>query len=175
MELKEVVPEFTICVETTRRCSLRCPYCYVVSRPLPKGREVGLGEIGDFIERLLPALEGRDIGVHLTGGEIFTRPGALALIKRLLTLPLLLSVGTNGVYVPEEVFELPAESLELQFSVDGTLPVHSLTREKGERTYRNLKKALEKGFLPTIRTTVHPGNLGAMVDFHRSLDALASS
>ncbi len=175
MELKELFPEFQVSVETTRRCSLKCPYCYVVARRLPRAREIGLKEIGDFIERLTPALEGRKVGVHLTGGELFTRPDALALVKRLLSLPLLLSLGTNGVSLPRELFELPPERLELQFSIDGTLPIHSLTRERGERAYANLGKALERGFRPTIRTTVHRGNLGSMADFYRSLNALASS
>ncbi|MDQ7779084.1 MAG: radical SAM protein [Planctomycetota bacterium] len=82
---------FTVIIEATRRCNLRCRHCYVVGRP---GRqELSNADISALLRDLRKA---GTLFVTFTGGEALLRDGIIKLLARSAELGLATQLLTNA-------------------------------------------------------------------------------
>lgn len=141
----------------TRRCNLRCPFCFYLARaeePEPDAPELSLGEI-EKISRSL----GRLLWLAFSGGEIFLRSD-LVEISRLFydnNKPAIMLYPTNG-QLPDLIRESTERILKrcgnsaivVKLSLDGVNGAHDALRnkpgcfEKVMRTYSLLAELSER-------------------------------
>ena len=82
-------------LSVTDRCNLRCIYCMSDDMTfLPRNEVLSLEELFEVAQAFV-ALGVRRI--RLTGGEPLVRQGLVELVKQLSTLPVELSMSSNGV------------------------------------------------------------------------------
>ncbi|MGH7786765.1 MAG: radical SAM protein [Candidatus Binatia bacterium] len=134
-------------MELTRRCNLRCSMCHTWE--LTPGHELSAAEVAGILAQM-PHLNWLD----LTGGELFLRQDALAVIEAACAAPSLgvLHFPTNGwftarvVEAAERVRALrPDLELLITVSLDAPPPVHDRIRgregsfERAIETFRRLR------------------------------------
>jgi radical SAM protein with 4Fe4S-binding SPASM domain len=136
----------------TRRCNLRCPFCFYLSRqhqPAASGNELTLGEI-ERISRSMGTL----LWLAFSGGEIFLREDIVEISKIFYrnNKPAIMLFPTNGM-LPELIRERTEEILRrcgksviaVKFSLDGVNGAHDRLRgtkgcfEKTMTTYHLLE------------------------------------
>lgn len=132
--------------QITRNCNLRCPYCFLKSRP-------GLPHVP--AEAVLPmaAFLGHSglMEVRLTGGEPTTHPDFFAILDEFRARDVYVSVATNGL-LSQQVLDGLAErqNLWLICSVDGNRETHNRYRpDLFDRIMGNLRYLKQKS--PAIR------------------------
>lgn len=142
-------------IEVTRRCNLRCDYCFVGwSRDwharLPF--EVAASIVRDGA--------GRFEVLHLTGGEPLSWPGLLDLVELGLGLGYAsVIINTNGTLLgPEAVSRLAALGTRVRLSVsfDGPREIHDPVRGEGrfDEADAAVERALAAGVPVTVMTVV---------------------
>lgn len=83
--------------DITYRCNLKCPYCYVdYDDPLNR-TELDLLEIKDILKQLA---EKNTLFLTLSGGEIFTRPDIMEIVRAAHDLRFAIILMTNGTIFP---------------------------------------------------------------------------
>ena len=153
-------------LELTRRCNLRCDYCFVgwsrdwhSDMPL----DVALAIVGEGAASF-PAL-------HITGGEPFAYRGlsdVLDAAERAGYEEIL--INTNGTMLTRDVAEGIAargRRVSISVSLDGPAPIHDAARGPGrfEEASEGLKRALACGVRASVMTVVTPEVLGELVPF----------
>ena len=102
MDLSEFGRDICIGFEITRGCNMRCSYCYVRTRKSEEELEINdwfkLADI--FREKFGDS----SICFHLAGGEIFVKRGVEELIGYLAEQGCLVSVVSNGLNIPAEIY-----------------------------------------------------------------------
>lgn len=153
-------------LEVTRRCNLRCDFCFVGwsrdwTTDLPE--EVALGATREGAG-LFPVL-------HLTGGEPFAYRALFDVIEEGAALGYdEILVNTNATLVTDNVADRLAaygDRVATTVSLDGPEPLHD--RVRGEGRYREasagLARLLARGVRSTVATVVTPEVLRALPGF----------
>jgi radical SAM protein with 4Fe4S-binding SPASM domain len=157
-----------VVLDVTRRCNLRCTMCHTWSAEA--GHELTPAELRDILAQM-PRLNWLD----LTGGELFLRRDALALIEAACAVPSLgvLHFPTNGwfttriVEAAQRVTALrPDLDLLITVSIDGPPALHDRIRGREGSFAHALDTFLRLRALPGLRayigTTITPDNADAV-------------
>jgi len=160
--------ERSLDIEITRRCNLRCEYCFVGwSRDwhsdLPRA----------VAEQVIREGAGRFDLLHITGGEPFARRDVWDLIELGLALdyPYVL-INTNGTMLSDEqVARLGRYDgrVRLSVSLDGPAELHDRVRGEGRfaQADRTLAALLAAGVPVTVMAVVTPPVLAVLPEFLR--------
>ncbi len=130
----KVKPEREICINITRRCNLRCPYCYVADfinqKNSHKKMDLSLDEI-----KKLTHLEEID-SVYLTGGEPFLNPEIKEIINYFHNAGKRINIASNGLLIDNQMMLFLSEKkVKLLISV----------REEFEETFKIINKVTSAG------------------------------
>ena len=157
-------------VEVTRRCNLRCDYCFVGwsrdwSTDLPE--DVARAVI-DEGAGLFPML-------HFTGGEPFAYRPLFDLIERGMERGYeRVLINTNGTFLSEPIVRRLAafgDRLSITVSLDGPAHVHDRVRGEGrfEEADRGLARAIAAGVRASVMVVVTSEVLRGLSPFVTSL------
>lgn len=103
-------------IELTRACNLPCKHCYI-SAGRPREHEMGTEEMCRLLDQL--KAQGVFVVVFL-GGEPLMHPGFVEIVRYAHSLGLVVSIGSNGVYVTQELIDqLPKDDVFFSVSLDG--------------------------------------------------------
>ena len=153
-------------IEVTRRCNLRCDYCFVGwsrdwTSDLPREAALEVVEEGAGLFDTL----------HLTGGEPFVYEHVWEVIEAGL------SYGYREVFINTNATTLTDESIRrlashaprvaLSVSLDGPEHLHDAVRGRGRfrKSARTLAALLEAGVPTTVNTVVTPAVLEVLAPF----------
>lgn len=153
-------------LEVTRRCNLRCDYCFVGwsrdwTSDLPEDVAAAIIDEG---AGLFPML-------HITGGEPFAYRALFDLIGRGLDRGYEhVLINTNGTFLSTDVVERLAalgRRVALTVSLDGPEPIHDRARGQGRfrEADEGLRRALEAGIAVTVMVVVTRDVLRALAPF----------
>jgi radical SAM protein with 4Fe4S-binding SPASM domain len=93
-------------IELTRRCNLRCPYCYVgFARDTPSKNELSGEEIFSIFDQIA---EKGCLFLTLSGGEPFFRDDFRAIYRYAIQKGLLITIFTNGTLIDREMADFLA-------------------------------------------------------------------
>src|SRR5262245_48847315 len=167
------LPPFTVNMELTFRCNLRCQMCsLVVSNavetggfPMNRGVEgADAGELrGDELEypeyaKLLDDLKAyrvRHIGI--TGGEPFIKKDAAKILQHIKKNGFYLSVITNGTVMTDDICEALVDGCNsLTVSVDGPEAIHNEIRGSATGFQRIRKSVLKRQEWKKKKAAVRP-------------------
>ncbi len=167
-----------ICVqiEITRRCNMSCPYCYVTPRRYARP-ELDAEEFYAIIRHIKDELDGKRVVFHLAGGELFVKPGITGLLRKLLMERTPLSIVSNGLQVPDDIFTHPCFKKDygcfnFQISIDGLQGDHETARIGYRRVLDNFERLLDGNVWTIIRTTLHHGNIGGVQKFFNFINEM---
>ncbi|MFO0606691.1 MAG: radical SAM protein [Polyangiales bacterium] len=158
--------ERSLDIEITRRCNLRCDYCFVGwsrdwTSDLPRA----------VAEEVIREGAGRFDLLHLTGGEPFARRDIFDLLDLAFALgyPAAL-INTNGTMLTDEhVRRLGAYGgrVALSVSFDGPAHLHDAVRGDGRfaQADRATERLLDAGVPVTVMTVVTPAVLAVLPTF----------
>jgi radical SAM protein with 4Fe4S-binding SPASM domain len=94
-------------IELTRRCNLRCPYCYVgFARDTPSQNELSGEEIFSIFDQIA---EKGCLFLTLSGGEPFCRDDFRSIYRYALQKGLLITIFTNGTLIDREMADFLAD------------------------------------------------------------------
>lgn len=157
-------------IELTRRCNLRCDYCYVgwsrdwtADMPLAAALDVVREGAG-----LFPTL-------HFTGGEPFAYSSIFEVIEAGLGLGYdEILINSNGTMLTPDVVARLASCgprLGISVSLDGPAPTHDAARGEGrfQATLAGLSALLKSGVRASVMTVVTPAVLADLTPFIRDL------
>ena len=157
-----------VVMDVTRRCNLRCAMCHTWK--VEPGHELSVDEVARILAQM-PRLNWLD----LTGGELFLRTDALAVLEAACAVPSLgvLHFPTNGwfgariVAAAERIRALrPDLELIITVSLDGPPALHDRIRgregsfERAIATFQTLRAL--PGVATYIGTTITPDNAEAI-------------
>ncbi|MFO0547551.1 MAG: radical SAM protein [Polyangiaceae bacterium] len=142
-------------IEVTRRCNLRCDYCFV-----GWSRDWHAQLPYEVAESIVREGAGRFDVLHLTGGEPFSYRGLLDLVDLALELGYAsVLINTNGTLLGSEAIARLARHngrARLSMSFDGPRDVHDPVRGEGrfDEADAALERALAAGVPVTVMTVV---------------------
>jgi len=94
-------------IELTRRCNLRCPYCYVgFARDTPSKNEMRREEIFSIFDQIA---EKGCLFLTLSGGEPFARDDFRSIYRYALQKGLLITIFTNGTLIDRDMADFLAD------------------------------------------------------------------
>lgn len=151
---------YTIVIEITRKCNLRCKHCYD-NAGKARENELSFDEwnrvIDDFVS------EGTE-NIFITGGEPFVYPDIMSntLIqwsKKFVSIV----VATNGYEISQRIVDLIGgiPNISFQISLDGDEEIHDYIRgQKGtfKKAISSVLLLSQKGFPVTVAMTLNPLN-----------------
>lgn len=140
--------------ESTMACNMRCKHCGSSCEHALPG-ELTTGEAFKFVDMC------KDIGmqwVSISGGEPFTRPDLIEVIKYFRKNGILVNIISNGWLINEEIIkELKSISgLRVNISIDGPEYIHDDIRKPGsfERSKNSFdclrKNGIDTGCITTV-------------------------
>lgn len=146
---------YSIRLEITRRCNLRCAHCLANASPGEIDGELTTGEWLAFFARLG---ELQVFGITLTGGEIFMRRDIFTLLERLAgARKHRIDIITNGTLITSRTARrLSALRLRrLTLSLDGLRETHDRIRGPGsfDRALQGVKHLVAEGIVPVVSFT----------------------
>lgn len=157
-------------LELTRRCNLRCDYCFVgwsrdwhTDMPLPTALRVVSEGAG-----LFPML-------HITGGEPFAYSSLFEVIEAGLRHGYEeILVNSNGTMLTPEIVRRLAsygDRLAISVSLDGPEPTHDAARGEGrfQAALSGLSALLGRGVRASVMTVITPVVLANLTQFLRDL------
>lgn len=165
------VPIENVALNITRRCNLRCKFCYNQGFPEPNPRdELSANEISAFL-RGLKGMLGKRVTLTILGGEPLLRTDdLLSVCERAKRVGFDMLVSTNGTVVTEEFAgRAAATGLEVQVSLDGfSAELHDSVRGSGtfERTCEGIKTLVGCGVHTIVSMVCHRGNLPHLEKFY---------
>ncbi len=156
-------------ISLTERCNLRCTYCMPADGIQLSPKE----HIMTYEEIYTIAKEFVHLGVskiRLTGGEPLVRKDAALIIEKLASLPVELTLTTNGIIVDKfiELFKkckikmlnVSLDSLDAQKNKDIT------RRSYFEKVYQNILLLVKEGFYVKVNCVLMKGfNDNEIIDF----------
>jgi radical SAM protein with 4Fe4S-binding SPASM domain len=158
----------TIYFHLTRRCNLRCIYCYI-SAGETKEAELSTNEI---IEILSDVIKLNPEKLVFTGGEPLCRQDIVELAGEFKKLDegnrIWLYMNTNGMLVTRDIAPKIVQVFdEIRLSLDGPKDINDALR--GEGTFDAVMQAIdfiqEVGGDPTISITVNSENIASLKEF----------
>jgi radical SAM protein with 4Fe4S-binding SPASM domain len=129
-------------LELTHRCNLGCAHCYLQGARCPAAAELSTAEWRRVLAELRDL---QTLFLTLTGGELFVREDAAALLAHARSLGFALIVLTNGTLLGDAALRAleAAEPREVHVSLLGTEAVHDrLTGTPG--SYRRARAAMDR-------------------------------
>lgn len=146
----------------TRRCNLSCPYCYqgLAAR---RDTHMSVADAATFLERVRSVNPGCQI--NITGGEPFTHPYILDILRLTSASGLPFVVLSNGTSIDDRAIAALGELSGLrylQLSIDGASErTHELTRGKGSfaKVMRTFEKVVRAGLPFVLAPTIHSRNI----------------
>ncbi len=156
-------------ISLTERCNLRCTYCMPADGIQLSPKE----HIMTFEEIYTLAKEFVSMGVtkiRLTGGEPLIRKDAALIMKKLSSLPVQLTLTTNGVIVDKFIDDFKKCGIKtLNVSLDSldTQKNKEITRRSYfEKVYQNIILLVKEGFLVKVNCVLMKGfNDDEIIDF----------
>jgi MoaA/NifB/PqqE/SkfB family radical SAM enzyme len=174
-----------VCIKFTMRCNARCLHCNIHRPEHTPPDELTAREWSGVLERLRRWL-GRGAPLTVTGGEIFMRRDAFAVLERAAELDFALHVLTNGWMVDETRAErlMRIGARIVQVSLDGAdRGTHDFLRgisEFGQRTEEGLARlaaARDRLRAPTklvVSTVIFRQNLAELPQLVRKVEDLGA-
>lgn len=159
-------------VELTYGCNLRCVHCYNPTHAAKN--EMTTGQAFRILDEL--AAQGT-LWVGFTGGELFTRPDAFAILRRARSLGMVINILTNATLINESlagrIQDLAPYAVEVSIYGATAATYESVTRVPGsfDRFVRGVDLLCERGvsiMLKVVVMTLNYHELEAMRDFARS-------
>ncbi len=153
-------------LELTRRCNLRCDYCFV-----GWSRDWHAQLPFEVAEAIVREGAGRFEILHLTGGEPFSYRGIVDLVELALELGYgSVLINTNGTMLgPETIERLAVHQgrVKLTVSFDGPRELHDPVRGEGrfDEADATVERALGAGLAVTVMTVVTPAVLERLPEF----------
>ncbi len=156
-------------ISLTERCNLRCTYCMPADgiQLSPKAHIMTYEEIFTIAKQFV------DHGVtkiRLTGGEPLVRKDAAQIIEKLASLPVQLTLTTNGVIVDKfiELFKKSGiKTLNVSLdSLDSQKNQKITRRQYFEKVYNNIILLVQEGFKVKVNCVLMKGfNDNEIIDF----------
>jgi len=136
-------------IETTNHCNLRCKHCYAWSGK-KRDKELSTERILKLIDEFA---EMGVLQVFLTGGEFFSHPDALEILKYARTKPFTTQVFTNGILITEEILAQIPEGTSFFISFDTATPQRTI---RGGMDFPKLRERFEwmKKYGHVFRTAI---------------------
>jgi len=159
---------YTIYLHLTKRCNLRCIYCYIAAGET-KEAELSTAEI---IEILSDIIKLNPQKLVFTGGEPLCRQDIVELAGKFKSLDennrIWLYMNTNGTLVTREIAPKIVQVFdEIRLSLDGPKDINDALR--GEGTFDSVMQAIdyiqETGGDPTISVTINSENIASLKEF----------
>lgn len=146
-----LAPPTSLTLMITDGCNLKCRHCWLDCKPAHKAKPVAT----EVLLRILDEFAGLGgTRIHLTGGEVFTHPDWLRLLRFCCRHTLFDSVclQTNATLLSraqiDGLLSLPYNKLSLQVSIDGaSAEIHDIIRGPGsfEAAMRGLNLLVAAG------------------------------
>jgi MoaA/NifB/PqqE/SkfB family radical SAM enzyme len=158
----------SINVEITGRCNLQCRHCYMCSSLSVEEDELGTEDWKVFFSEIKKDF-GNNIGIRLTGGEIFSREDIFELLEFLKEKGFVVSVVSNGLLINEEnVIKIKKLITGVSISLDGFEESHNYLRggEFYKKTLESVALLKKNEIIPSIKTTVYRKNINELNDFY---------
>ncbi|MEW7290039.1 GTP 3',8-cyclase MoaA [Aquimarina sp. 2304DJ70-9] len=156
-------------ISLTERCNLRCTYCMPADgiQLSPKAHIMTYEEIYTIAKEFV------DHGVtkiRLTGGEPLIRKDAAQIIEKLASLPIQLTLTTNGVIVDKfiDLFKkCGIKTLNVSLdSLDATKNKEITRRNYFDKVYQNILLLVKEGFHVKVNCVLMKGfNDNEIIDF----------
>ncbi|RCX12211.1 radical SAM protein with 4Fe4S-binding SPASM domain [Anaerobacterium chartisolvens] len=174
-EKREMRPLSVIFFNITRRCNLRCPYCYYDSVAVKDETYEDELDSETWIE-----LAGRIAEINpkakimISGGEPLIRPDAVSIIENIAQRHNVeVKLITNGTLFTDEIIERLSrvKKFSIQVSIDSMIPeLNDKTREKGSLdksmdTVRKLKAAGIDFVISSTVTSINIDNIRGFRDY----------
>lgn len=140
----------------TRRCNLRCDYCYL-SAGEPLEEELSLEEIKDLLDEFKESNPKGSSNLVLSGGEPLMRKDFWDIVAHARELGMYMTLATNGILIDEGIARRIKENMHsVQISLDGPRDIHDLHRGKGsfDAAIRGIVNLKAVGMDPAISATI---------------------
>ncbi len=156
-------------ISLTERCNLRCSYCMPVDGVplLPKAHLMTADELFQIAKLFV---EEGVTKIRLTGGEPLVRKDFPQILEQLASLPVTLSITTNGVTIDQHIEALKKHGVKtINLSLD-TLDADKFKkitfRNYFDRVYDNILLLIKEGFKVKINAVLMKGvNDDEIIDF----------
>ncbi len=156
-------------ISLTERCNLRCTYCMPANGvPLsPKSHLMTYEEVYEIAKTFV------DHGVtkiRLTGGEPLVRKDIPVILEKLASLPVELSITSNGVIIDRFIDVLKTNGIKkINVSLDSLSKdkfTHITRRNEFEKVYNNILLLVKEGFKVKVNAVLIKGfNDDEIIDF----------
>jgi radical SAM protein with 4Fe4S-binding SPASM domain len=158
-----------VAVNLTRRCNLRCSFCYALSSLVKHADdELAPQEIIDFLRMIAPMV-GQQPTLTISGGEPLLEPEktlevGIAALKEGYT-PI---IATNGTLITEAFARQARGRLQVQVSLDGhAASLHDPVRGSGvfRDAVEGVKRLVAQRVHTILNLVVHRGNLHLLDEY----------
>ncbi len=161
----------------TQGCNLSCNFCFTSSSPGTTHDDLSQEERARVLQMILDA---GVLRVILTGGEPFTIPEIMDIIRTLRAARIGVKITTNGTLLrPPIVQELATLGVRLQFSIESNDPRLSDLAMGGkdtrDRIFGGLKRARDAGIPCDAKVTLQAKTIRKLGPLYEELHALGIS
>ncbi len=159
-------------LDITKRCNLRCRYCYHFSGPGDVDQDLPKAEWLRFFKELNRCAV---MTVTLAGGEPFFREDLKELIASIVDNRMRFSILSNGTLITDEMAVFLSSTGRcdgVQVSIDGSKPeTHDACRGKGNfnRAIAGIRCLLKHHLPVQVRVTIHRHNVSDLEAIARLL------
>lgn len=142
---------FSVTIELTYNCNLKCPHCYVAKQDRKELDSGAYKTIIDDLERM------QVVNIIFTGGEVFVRKDVLDIIEYACQKGFMVDIFTNGTLVSNEamnrLLSMNLHSIQCSLYASDSKRHDDFVGVPGsfEKTLSVLKKAEENGILTAVK------------------------
>jgi AdoMet-dependent heme synthase len=157
---------YSVTFELTHRCNLRCSHCYIAQ---PSASELSTGEVKTVLDMLARK---QCLFCTFTGGELFTRPDAIALIDYATNRGFALTIKSNGTLLTPAIIGALKSLCVMEVHVSvlgGTADVHDgITGVPGsfDAVWKAVDRMSTMGINVVIMSVITRGAVAAMEEIH---------
>lgn len=171
-EKKQMLPLSIVFFNITKRCNLRCPYCYYDSVPVKNEAaedELALEQWVEFAGKI--AEINPNAKIIISGGEPLLRTDAVSIIENIASkFNLEVKLVTNGTLFTDDIVARfsKIKKFSVQVSIDSIIPeLNEKTRGKGslEKSLDGVRKLKAAGIDFVISATITKLNIGTIRGF----------
>jgi radical SAM protein with 4Fe4S-binding SPASM domain len=167
-----LVPIESIAVNITRRCNLRCAFCYNLGKPPASGvAELSVEEISSFLASVRTLLAAKPALVLLGGEPLLSGDKVISVAKAGRKLGMQSLVSTNGTFVTDDFArDARKAGLQVQVSLDGhDAALNDAVRGQGafDRTVHGVKVLLRHKVHTILSMVCHEGNVHGLENYYQ--------